>query len=81
MADLIIPGDEVAVSVGPFGYQKEGTVIGQHIDHAGRLILKVQFEPGYYHNAWYPTVTRIRRTKTIFHQPQTQKTVERHIYY
>ncbi|KAF8300139.1 hypothetical protein DL93DRAFT_2173458 [Clavulina sp. PMI_390] len=81
MADLIIPGDEVSVPVSPFGYQKEGTVIGQYVDHLGRLILKVQFEPNNYYNAWYPTVTRIRRTRTVIHPIHTQKTIEKHVYY
>ncbi|KAF9516783.1 hypothetical protein BS47DRAFT_1340414 [Hydnum rufescens UP504] len=76
----IIPGDVVAVNVQSVG-RREGLVIGQHIDYAGRIILEVQFEPGDYYHAWYPTVTRIRRT-TYIHPPQPRtRTIEKHVYY
>jgi len=78
----IIPGDIVAVNVQTVG-RREGLVIGQHTDYAGRVILEVQFEPGEYYHAWYPTVTRIRRTTYYHHAPPVQRTrtIEKHIYY
>ncbi|TFY83112.1 hypothetical protein EWM64_g899 [Hericium alpestre] len=76
-SDEIIPGDIVAVNHGAYG-RKEGLVIGSHIDYAGRQIVEVQFEPGNVYQAWYPTVTRVKRT--VYTRPK-QHTVERHIYW
>ncbi|KAH9948772.1 hypothetical protein B0H21DRAFT_820705 [Amylocystis lapponica] len=76
----IIPGDIVAVQHGQYG-RKEGLVIGSHVDYAGRQIVEVQLEPGEVYNAWYPSVTRVKRT--IYTRPQTSKhrTIERTIYW
>ncbi|KAB5595412.1 hypothetical protein CTheo_1089 [Ceratobasidium theobromae] len=80
VATDIIPGDIVAVNV-DHG-RREGLVVGHHYDALGRHIVEVQLEgyPSYYH-AWYPTVTRIRRT-TTYHQPAVRyRHVDRHVYY
>lgn len=47
-------------------------------DLQGRQIVEVQFEPGDIYHAWYPTVTRVKRT--IYTRPQP-RTVERHVYW
>jgi hypothetical protein len=62
----------------------EGLVVGSHFVYAGRQVVEVQLDglPEVYH-AWYPTVTRVRRTvytrPTI--APARYKTVERRIYW
>ncbi|KAJ7508752.1 hypothetical protein B0H11DRAFT_1963968 [Mycena galericulata] len=77
----ITPGDVVAVSHGAYG-RREGLVVGAHIDYAGRQILEVQLDAGEVYNAWYPTVTRVRRTVS-YARPSMgrQRTVERRIYW
>ena len=74
----IIPGDVVAVNVEHS--RREGLVVGHHYDALGRHIVEVQLDgyPGYYH-AWYPQVTRVRRTTTYQHQPVRYRNVERHV--
>ncbi|TDL29949.1 hypothetical protein BD410DRAFT_47545 [Rickenella mellea] len=75
-------GDIVAVNHGIHG-RKEGLVVGTRIDYAGRQIVEVQFEPGDYYSAWYPQVTRVRRTIS-YGKPKVQTgqhTVERHVYW
>jgi hypothetical protein len=44
----------------------------------GRQIVEVQFEPGDIYHAWYPSVTRVKRT--IYTRPKP-RTVERHVYW
>jgi hypothetical protein len=44
----------------------------------GRQIVEVQFEPGHVYHAWYPSVTRVKRT--IYTRPKPH-TVERHVYW
>ncbi|KAJ6578972.1 hypothetical protein B0H10DRAFT_2231684 [Mycena sp. CBHHK59/15] len=78
----ITPGDIVAVSHGAYG-RREGLVVGSHIDYAGRQILEVQIsDAGEVYNAWYPTVTRVRRTVS-YARPSVgkQRTIERRIYW
>ncbi|KAJ6465977.1 hypothetical protein DFH09DRAFT_1344351 [Mycena vulgaris] len=77
----ITPGDVVAVSHGTYG-RREGLVVGAHIDYAGRQILEVQMDAGEVYNAWYPTVTRVRRTVS-YARPSAgrQRTIERRIYW
>ncbi|KAJ7622712.1 hypothetical protein B0H17DRAFT_202463 [Mycena rosella] len=77
----ISPGDIVSVSHGAYG-RREGLVVGAHIDYQGRQILEVQIEAGEVYNAWYPTVTRVRRTVS-YARPSVgrQRTVERRIYW
>ncbi|KAF8908392.1 hypothetical protein CPB85DRAFT_1436176 [Mucidula mucida] len=72
--DDIIPGDVVAVNHGIAG-RKEGLVIGSHYDYMGRQILEVQLEHEVY-NAWYPSVTRVRRTVS-YNKPLTLGTTRR----
>jgi len=73
----VLTGDFVSVNLPTVGH-REGRVIGQHIDYAGRLVVQVQFEPGYYYNAWAPNVTRVRRTTYINPVPHvTQQVIER----
>ncbi|KAF9813576.1 hypothetical protein IEO21_05508 [Rhodonia placenta] len=79
-SDEIIPGDIVAVQNGVSG-RREGLVIGSHVDYAGRQILEVQMEPGEIYNAWYPTVTRVKRTISYTRPQHKQRTVERFIYW
>jgi len=74
--EYIARGDIVAVRHGIQGRQ-EGLVIGSHIDYAGRQIIEVQLEPGEIFHAWYPTVTRVRRT--ISHHPHRHAKVERRV--
>ncbi|OCH94545.1 hypothetical protein OBBRIDRAFT_722559 [Obba rivulosa] len=74
------PGDIVAVQHGQYG-KKEGLVVGTHIDYAGRQILEVQLEPGEIYNAWYPTVTRVKRTISYTRPVKNTRTIERHIYW
>ncbi|KAF8324599.1 uncharacterized protein EI90DRAFT_3129774 [Cantharellus anzutake] len=52
----VLTGDIVSVNLPTVGH-REGRVIGQHIDYAGRLIVQVQFEPGNYYNAWWDAFT------------------------
>ncbi|KAF8607806.1 hypothetical protein BDV93DRAFT_552628 [Ceratobasidium sp. AG-I] len=74
----IINGDVVAVTIQHS--RREGLVVGHHYDALGRHIVEVQVEgyPDYYH-AWYPTVTRVRRT--VSYQPQRYRQVERNVYW
>ena len=44
----------------------------------GRQVVEVQFEPGEIYHAWYPSVTRVKRT--IYTRPKP-RTVERHVYW
>jgi len=76
--EYIAPGDIVAVRHGVYG-RKEGLVIGSHIDYAGRQIIEVQIEPGEIFNAWYPTVSRVKRT--ISYHPHRQAKIERRVYW
>ncbi|KIM36080.1 hypothetical protein M413DRAFT_449404 [Hebeloma cylindrosporum] len=78
--DYITPGDIVAVRHGVKGRQ-EGLVIGSHIDYAGRQIIEVQLDSEVYH-AWYPTVTRVRRTIS-YSRPSLdrRRTIERRVYW
>ncbi|KAF9448962.1 hypothetical protein P691DRAFT_589644 [Macrolepiota fuliginosa MF-IS2] len=73
-------GDIVAVRHGTRGRQ-EGLVIGSHVDYSGRQIIEVQLE-GEVYNAWYPTVTRVKRVVS-YHRPtpRARTTVERRIYW
>ncbi|KAI0758077.1 hypothetical protein C8Q74DRAFT_1319934 [Fomes fomentarius] len=75
----IIPGDIVAVQHS--SGRKEGLVVGSHLDYAGRQIVEVQLEPGEIYHAWYPTVTRVRRTVSYLPTPQRKRTIERTIYW
>ncbi|TFK43935.1 hypothetical protein BDQ12DRAFT_596047, partial [Crucibulum laeve] len=74
------PGDIVAVRHGIKGRQ-EGLVVGSHWDYAGRQIIEVQLEGEVWH-AWYPTVTRVKRTVS-YSRPAVdrRRTVERRIYW
>ncbi|KAJ6464351.1 hypothetical protein C8R45DRAFT_1107260 [Mycena sanguinolenta] len=77
----IAPGDIVAVSHGTYG-RREGLVVGTHIDYAGRQILEVQMDAGEMYNAWYPTVTRVRRTVSYARPSHSRaRTIERHVYW
>ncbi|KAI0797184.1 hypothetical protein C8Q75DRAFT_743738 [Abortiporus biennis] len=77
--DSIIPGDIVSVQR-PGTDRRDGLVVGSHVDYLGRQILEVQMDPGEIYHAWYPTVTRVKRT--ISYVPTTQKrTIERRIYW
>jgi hypothetical protein len=49
-----------------------------HFISQGRQIVEVQFEPGDIYHAWYPSVTRVKRT--IYTRPKP-RTVERHVYW
>nr|GAT59054.1 predicted protein [Mycena chlorophos] len=75
----ILPGDIVAVTHN--SVRREGLVVGAHIDYAGRQILEVQMDAGEVYNAWYPSVTRVRRTVS-YARPSLgrSRTVERRIY-
>ncbi|KAH7916242.1 hypothetical protein BJ138DRAFT_1108891 [Hygrophoropsis aurantiaca] len=79
----ITPGDIVAVNHDRYG-RREGLVVGQYTDYAGRQILEVQIEPNEIYQAWYPTVTRVRRTVS-YTRPTVPKirerAVERRIYW
>ncbi|KAG2349199.1 hypothetical protein BDR05DRAFT_956588 [Suillus weaverae] len=78
----ITPGDIVAVNHDRYGRQ-EGLVVGSRIDFAGRQILEVQLEASSeIYQAWYPTVTRVRRTVS-YTRPVVakQRTMERRIYW
>ncbi|CDO69583.1 hypothetical protein BN946_scf184759.g23 [Trametes cinnabarina] len=78
--DDIVPGDIVTVS--HTQGRREGLVVGSHIDYAGRQIVEVQLEPGEIYHAWYPTVTRVRRTISYTRpSPQHKRTIERTIYW
>ncbi|KAI0775874.1 hypothetical protein BD413DRAFT_610595 [Trametes elegans] len=87
-SDDILPGDVVAVQHAISG-RREGLVVGSHIDYAGRQIVEVQLDPGEVYHAWYPTVTRVRRTVSYNSRPPAvpliapahKRTVERHIYW
>jgi len=80
----IILGDVVSVNHERYG-RKEGIVVGRTIDTLGRQILEVQLdsEPGELYQAFYPTVTRVRRTVSYTRPPPSlkQRTVERRIYW
>ncbi|KAM5534437.1 hypothetical protein V8D89_011904, partial [Ganoderma adspersum] len=73
------PGDIVAVSHQTG--RREGLVVGSHVDYAGRQVVEVQLEPGEIYHAWYPTVTRVRRTVSYLPAPQRKRTIERTIYW
>ncbi|KAI0832797.1 hypothetical protein BC628DRAFT_352760 [Trametes gibbosa] len=74
------PGDIVAVSNS--GVRREGLVVGSHIDYAGRQVVEVQLDGGEIYNAWYPSVTRVRRTIQYTRPlPQHKRTIERTIYW
>ncbi|KAF7302208.1 F-box domain-containing protein [Mycena indigotica] len=76
----IAPGDIVAVTHN--AVRREGIVVGAHIDFAGRQILEVQMDAGEVYNAWYPSVTRVRRTVS-YARPSLgrSRTIERRIYW
>ncbi|KAI9508143.1 hypothetical protein F5148DRAFT_1284400 [Russula earlei] len=76
-SDDITPGDIVTVNNGVYG-RREGLVIGSYYDYLGRQIVEVQFEPGDVYRAWYPSVTRVKRTIYTRSKPQT---IERHVYW
>ncbi|KIO12530.1 hypothetical protein M404DRAFT_124479 [Pisolithus tinctorius Marx 270] len=76
----ITPGDIVAVNHDRYG-RKEGLVVGSFTDSLGRQILEVQLEAGEMYRAWYPTVTRVKRTITYSRPVTKQRTVERQIYW
>ncbi|EGO02283.1 hypothetical protein SERLA73DRAFT_133212 [Serpula lacrymans var. lacrymans S7.3] len=77
----IIMGDFVAVNHDRYG-RREGMVVGSYVDYAGRTILEVQLEPNEVYAAWYPTVTRVKRTVSYATRPTIkQRTVERRIYW
>ncbi|KAK0491557.1 hypothetical protein IW261DRAFT_1438320 [Armillaria novae-zelandiae] len=80
-SDEIIPGDIVAVQHAYSG-RREGLVIGSHVDYAGRQIVEVQLDGGEMYQAWYPTVTRVKRTIS-YSRPSYVKprTIERRIYW
>jgi hypothetical protein len=81
--EYIAAGDVVAVRHGVKG-RVEGLVVGSHVDYAGRQVIEVQLDgaPELYH-AWYPTVTRVRRTVYTrpTYTPTRYKTIERRIYW
>ncbi|KDR84235.1 hypothetical protein GALMADRAFT_236919 [Galerina marginata CBS 339.88] len=78
--DVIAPGDVVAVRHGMKGRQ-EGLVIGSHIDYAGRQVIEVQLDGEVYH-AWYPSVTRVRRTISYTRPtPNRHRTIDRRVYW
>jgi len=76
----ITPGDLVAVNHDRYG-RKEGLVVGSFTDFAGRQILEVQLEANEIYQAWYPTVTRVKRTVSYTRPALKQRTVERRIYW
>ena len=79
VAEDILPGDIVAVQHGNYG-RTEGLVVGSHIDYAGRKVVEVQLDTAEVYHAWYPTVTRVRRTVSYSHpQPVKYRKVERRI--
>jgi len=79
-SDEIVPGDIVAVHHGNYG-RKEGLVIGSYTDFAGRQIVAVQLDSEVY-NAWYPTITRVKRTISVARPAANrQRTIERRIYW
>ncbi|RPD66802.1 hypothetical protein L226DRAFT_565587 [Lentinus tigrinus ALCF2SS1-7] len=78
-SDEIVPGDIVAVQHATG--KREGLVVGSHVDYAGRQIVEVQLEPGEIYHAWYPSVTRVRRTVSYLPAPQRKRTIERTIYW
>ncbi|KAF8488996.1 hypothetical protein JB92DRAFT_2756443, partial [Gautieria morchelliformis] len=73
-------GDIVAVNVQTYG-RREGLVVGSHIDMLGRHIVEIQFDPGDLYNAWYPTVTRVRRTTYYLPPARRTMSVERRVYW
>jgi len=73
----IVPGDIVTVNHGNYG-RREGLVIGSHHDHLGRHVVEVQFDQGDIYQAWYPSVTRVKRT--IYTRPKA-RTIERSVYW
>jgi len=78
MSDAIAAGDVVAVNVPHVG-KKEGLVVGSHYDYMGRQILEIRFDAGDYYRAWYPTVTRVKRT--VYTIPSQSRTIERTVYW
>jgi len=77
----IIAGDIVAVNHDRYGRQ-EGLVVGSRVDFAGRQILEVQLEASNeIYQAWYPTVTRVRRTVSYTRPVTRQRTIERRLYW
>ncbi|KAF8520813.1 hypothetical protein BU17DRAFT_88732 [Hysterangium stoloniferum] len=80
MYDEFYPGELVAVSVQAYG-RREGIVLGSHFDPIGRHYVEVRFDQGDCYNAWYPTVTRVRRTTYYLPPVQRTTTVERRIYW
>ncbi|KAF8644273.1 hypothetical protein AX16_008575 [Volvariella volvacea WC 439] len=78
--DEIQPGDIVAVHHGVSGRQ-EGLVVGSHYDYAGRQIVEVQLDGGSVYHAYYPTVTRVKRTVQYTRPRPAVRTVERRIYW
>lgn len=79
-SEEIIPGDIVAVQHGQYG-KTEGLVVGSHYDYAGRQIVEVQLEPGNVYHAWYPTVTRVKRTISYSNPVPKHRTLQRTIYW
>ncbi|KAF9498637.1 hypothetical protein BDN71DRAFT_1587310 [Pleurotus eryngii] len=79
-SDDIVLGDIVAVNHGTYG-RTEGLVIGSHVDYAGRQIIEVQLQPGEVYNAWYPSVTRVKRTISYTRPQASRRTIERRIYW
>ncbi|KAL0949214.1 hypothetical protein HGRIS_009294 [Hohenbuehelia grisea] len=80
-SEEIIPGDMVTVNHGLYG-RTEGLVIGSHVDYVGRQIIEVQLPPGEVYHAWYPTVTRVKRTIS-YQRPSASRhrTIERRVYW
>ncbi|KAF7332597.1 F-box domain-containing protein [Mycena kentingensis (nom. inval.)] len=84
LAEEITPGDIVAVTHNQV--RREGIAIGSHIDYSGRQILEVQMDAGEVYNAWYPSVTRVRRTVSYVrpsysYSPSRGRTIERRVYW
>jgi len=79
-SDEIVPGDIVAVHH-EYG-RREGLVIGSYTDYANRLVIAVRLDNNEVYNAWYPTVTRVKRTISVARPfPNRQRTTERLIYW
>ncbi|KZT70351.1 hypothetical protein DAEQUDRAFT_750464 [Daedalea quercina L-15889] len=80
-SEEILPGDIVAVNHG--GVKREGLVVGSSVDYAGRQMIEVQLDPTEpTFQAWYPTVTRVKRTISYTRPTLPQRrSVERYIYW
>ncbi|OJT09508.1 hypothetical protein TRAPUB_14007 [Trametes pubescens] len=79
-SEEIVPGDIVAVTAA--GGRREGLVVGSHLDYAGRQVVEVRLDGGEIYNAWYPSLTRVRRTIEYTRpSPQHKRTIERTIYW